>query len=444
MFIESRPVLSQRQNLMLSVVNRSENREAVAALPKLVAYCQENNWAGYDPYDALNSRLLEKLPFLDRRLPRLALTQALKRSPVNLRPLMLIPKTQNPKAIGLCLAAFVKLSALGTKSWDRLIPYMIDRLVDLRSPAIPYWCWGYSFPWQARLMKDPVAKGAPNLVCTTFVADALLDAYAQTRDARCLEMASSAGEYILNELYWTKEKSDVAGFAYPLPSVRNNTYNANFLAAALLCRVSKYTGDDKFLNPALKAARFSAAQQNEDGSWYYGEAPSQKWIDNFHTGYNLCALQAIGKHAATTEFEAHVQRGFEFYRNHFFRKDGAVKYYHDRSYPIDTHCVAQSIITLLAFKDLDPSNADLANSVFRWTMKHMWDERGCFYYRVLSMFTVRASYMRWSQAWMLLAIAALICDGAGGSCLKEAAGVLEFDQVRLQPEDQRETIRIAR
>src|SRR5579859_5245220 len=101
------------ENPNVNFASRSITTEADETLRKLVAYCQENNWAGYDPYDALNSQMLEKLPFLDRRLPRLALTQALKRSPINLRPLMLVPKTQNPKAIGLFLAAFVKLSARG-------------------------------------------------------------------------------------------------------------------------------------------------------------------------------------------------------------------------------------------------------------------------------------------------------------------------------------------
>jgi hypothetical protein len=41
-------------------------------------------------------------------------------------------------------------------------------------------------------------------------------------------------------------------------------------------------------------------------------------------------------------------------------------------------------------------------------MNHMWDDRGFFYYRVLRLFTIRTSYMRWSQAWMLLAIATLL------------------------------------
>ncbi len=55
---------------------------------KLLAYCRANDWAGYDPYDALNSRLYQSLPILHFRLARLVLTQGLKRCPLNLRPLL--------------------------------------------------------------------------------------------------------------------------------------------------------------------------------------------------------------------------------------------------------------------------------------------------------------------------------------------------------------------
>ena len=65
---------------------------------KLLAYCRERDWSGYDPYDALNSRLFERLPVLDARLPRLVLTQALKRSPVNIRAAVLIPQPRTPRA----------------------------------------------------------------------------------------------------------------------------------------------------------------------------------------------------------------------------------------------------------------------------------------------------------------------------------------------------------
>jgi hypothetical protein len=135
----------------------------------------------------------------------------------------------------------------------------------------------------------------------------------------------------------------------------------------LLCRVYKHTNDEKFLRPALRVARYSVTKQHPDGSWLYGEAPSQSWIDNFHTGYNLCALQAMSRYAVTAEFDAALRRGFEFYRSHFFREDGSVSYFHDSTYPIDIHCVAQSLLTLLA-QGNGLLNLPLARSVLRWAL----------------------------------------------------------------------------
>jgi len=251
-----------------------------------------------------------------------------------------------------------------------------------------------------------VPAGAPNLVCTSFVADALLNVYEQRQDARCLSMATSAAEYILNELYWTE--GSTCGFSYPLPLLRGSVHNANFLAGALLCRIYHHTGEQKFLGPAINAVRYSASKQHSDGSWYYGEAKTQRWIDNFHTGYNLCALLSVGRYAGTAEFESKMKQGFDFYRAHFFGNDGAAKYFHNRTYPIDIHSVAQSIITLLTLRRLDPGNLPLARSVFQWALDHMWDHEGFFYYRRLRFCTIRTSYMRWSQAWMLLAMSLLV------------------------------------
>ncbi len=391
----------------------SSSELAKTATLKLLAYCQSRDWAGIDPYDALNSRIFQALPVLDRYAPRLILTQVLKRSIFNIRPFLAIPSTQNPKALGLFIQALLRLSNLGIPTSPSLLGDIFKNLESLRSPNTSYWCWGYSFPWQTRTLLVP--RWSPNLVCTTFVADALLDAYEQTSEARFLEMAASSAKFIMEHLYWTNGES-VAGFAYPLPSMKNNVHNGNFLGAALFCRVAKHTGDKTFLAPALKVACYSASRQRDDGSWKYGESSNQGWIDNFHTGYNLCALQTIGYVLGTDEFDSHLRRGFAFYRDHFFREDGAAKYFHDQTYPIDIHCVAQSIITLLSLKDLDPGNVQLAQKVFHWTMDHMWDERGFFYYRVLRSCTIRTSYMRWSQAWMFLAMSMLL--GAEGVASK--------------------------
>jgi hypothetical protein len=372
---------------------------------RLLAYCRANDWAGYDPYDALNSPVFKALPFLDFRFPRIVLTQMMKRSPMNFRSVLRVPPTQNPKGLALFLSAFLKLSRVGLLDEEDLVGMMAEKLGALRSKGSRHWCWGYSFPWQTRTILVP--KGAPNLVCTTFVANALLDAYEGVGDSQYLGMAVSAAEYLLDELYWT-EGDSVAGFSYPLPSSRGRVHNANFLGAALLCRVSRHCGDKKFIEPALKVARYSAARQHKNGSWDYGELPTQRWIDNFHTGYNLCALRSINENTATSEFEPEVRLGLEFYRNQFFREDGAPGYFHDRIYPIDIHSAAQSIITLLTLRDLHPENVGVAFSVLKWTIDNMWDERGYFYYQVFPLFTSKISYMRWSQAWMLLAMSVLL------------------------------------
>src|SRR5882762_1712085 len=272
----------------MSPARHSKHDPAEAAL-KLLRYCRANDWAGYDPYDALNSKVFESLPFLNSRIPRLVLTQVLKRSPLNVRPLLQIPKTQNPKGLALFLSAMLKLSRLGLLEDEGLIGVIAQKLADLRSPNTDYWCWGYSFPWQTRTKIVP--RWSPNVVCTIFVAGALLDLYERTRDSRYLSMGRSAAEFIL-QLLWTGGEG-IVSLSYPLPSTRTPIHNANLLGAALLCRVARLSGENKFLDPAFRLARYSAGKQRGDGSWPYGEGSTQQWMDNFHTGYNLCALRSI-------------------------------------------------------------------------------------------------------------------------------------------------------
>ncbi len=371
---------------------------------ELLKYCRASNWAGHDPYDALNSRVFEALPFLDFKLARLGLTQLVKRSPINLRTLLRVPETKNAKALALFVNAILKLAKIGLA--DESFAFdLIANLRAMRSPRSALWCWGYSFPWQGRIAFVP--RGSPNLVCTTFVANAFLDAYETVGDKNYLQIAQSAAHYLTNELLWT-DGSSTTSFAYPDQLTRSRVHNVNFLGAALLCRVYKHSRETELLDKALKVARYSAGQQREDGSWPYGELASQRWIDNFHTGFNLCALRRIGELAETREFETALRDGLGFYRNQFFQDGCVPKYFHDRTYPIDVHCVAQSIITLVDLADLDDSSIELAYSVYDWTMANLWDPRGYFHYRKLAWRKVKTPYIRWGQAWMLLALSTLL------------------------------------
>src|SRR5260221_344770 len=142
---------------------------------KLLEYCVRNDWAGHDPYDALNSRVFRALPFLDVKWIRLVLTQSFKRNPLNLRSLLLVPRTHNPKGLALFLSALVKLSRVGLLDDDQHVRRLTDLLLQSRTSGSSYSCWGYSFDWQTRTKLIP--RGSPNIICTTFAANALLDAF---------------------------------------------------------------------------------------------------------------------------------------------------------------------------------------------------------------------------------------------------------------------------
>lgn len=367
---------------------------------KLWDYCEKNDFSGYDPYDALNSRLLSLIPGGRTRLFRLIFTQTLKRIPLNLRPLLLIPKTQNPKALALFLRAALMMDKAGFSGPSTWIKYLIRKITELRSPDKVFFCWGYSFPWQTRTLLVP--KGAPNLVCTVFVAEALLDAYEALKNQNYLEMALSAGEYILNELFWSDNGE--TGFSYPMPGQRYHIYNAELLASALFCRLSYLTGNSHYLNKALPVIKLAASHQNEDGSWYYGDIPASRWIDSFHTGYNLVALKNISKYLETHEFDSVIRKGLHYYKKTFIREDGATRYFPGQDYPIDIHCLAQSIITLEALRDLDNENHFLALSAVNWALYNMYDKRNFFYHQKHRFYMNKISYLRWSQSWMLLAL----------------------------------------
>ncbi len=371
---------------------------------KLLDYCRKNNWAGYDPYDALNSRIVQAIPLLHNKPARLVLTQGVKRSPINLRPVLFIPKTASSKGIALFLSSLVGLSKSGIAEATEPIPLLANKLLSLRSPNTSHSCWGYSFDWQQRSRFVP--KDSPNIICSTFAGNALLDAYETTPESRWLREAQSVAEFILDSLFF-RESDSKSFFRYTLVGTEQ-IHNANLLGAAYLCRIASVLGETKYLGPSLEAARFSVSKQHGDGAWDYGEDPSQRWIDNFHTGFDLVALRAIQSYAQTQEFDQAIHRGFLFYLDHFFRRDGAPRYYHDQTYPIDIHSIAQSLITLTEFADLGKDSVGLRSAVLSWALGNMWDKRGFFYYQKRRGFTIRTPFMRWSQAWMLLALARVI------------------------------------
>src|SRR5262245_3026431 len=112
------------------------------AITSLLRYCQDDQWAGYDPYDALNSTVFGKFGLFQNRICRIVFTQAMKECPVNLRPLLGIRKEHNPKALALFATALLKLPKRDIEARE-----VLHLLIQSKSRGRPYACWGYNFAW---------------------------------------------------------------------------------------------------------------------------------------------------------------------------------------------------------------------------------------------------------------------------------------------------------
>jgi hypothetical protein len=98
-----------------------------------------------------------------------------------------------------------------------------------------------------------------------------------------------------------------------------------------------------------------------------------------------------------------LDKGFTYYINTFFTKQGISKYYSNSIYPVDVHSPAQFIITLIKL-DKFYEHKKLADTVLNWTIKNMQSKKGFFYYQANKFFTCRIPYIRWAQAWMFYAL----------------------------------------
>lgn len=394
----------------------------VEASVALLEYCRRADWAGWDPYDALNSRLLGFSAVKYPKLVRLAMTQAFKRSPINARRLLGVPTSQNPKGLALFISAALRLEecGLGIGKGARTLA---GSLLAARSEG-QHACWGYNFPWQQRFLLVPAFS--PNIICTSFGGEAMVDLYEATGEVQFLDAATSAARFILEGLP-VIEDGDGKCFSYT-PFGSSTVHNASLLGGALLARVYRHGPDCVFVENALAAAKYSVTRQRPDGSWPYGEAPTQQWVDGFHTGFNLLALRTIQEVAPQSWIRDSIERGFKYYLDRFFENGCVPKYYHDRLYPIDIHSVSQAVLTLVEFRRDYPDGLLLARRVLEWAFDNMRSPEGYFYYQKHRWYTNRIPYMRWSQAWMLRALAEFVAaerevDGnTQGSSSEEKSG----------------------
>jgi hypothetical protein len=382
---------------------------------QLFAWCKKENFAGYDPFDGLNSRIFQAIPLKYFKYPRLVWLQTVKRSGKNLRPFLKVEKGINAKGIALfALAEFSRFRATNdekhSENAKKLIEKLISLKIEIRNPQSAIrnrTAWGYNFDWQSRAFYAP--QGTPTIVPTAFATQALIEAFEIFKDQKYLETARQICEFIIEDLNRIDETDDEVCLSYT-PLDRTVVFNASLLAGECLAKVGVLSQTQSYLNLAEKTARYVVRRQRSDGAWAYGGKSFQSWVDNFHTAFVLLSLDRLQKliPSLPSATENSIKIGLNYWLENFFLTDGTPKYYDRETFPIDIHSASAAIVALCELKDLDERCLPLAEKVATWTIENLRDADGFFYYQKRQNGLVKTPFIRWGQAWMAFGLAKLL------------------------------------
>ncbi len=168
------------------------------------------------------------------------LTQAVKRSPFNLRSVLGISSGLSPATLAHVISAYARNGFLDETEARVKLRRCIEDLETLRLSGFAEPCWGYHFDVQTRVFFYP--QTMPNTIATALAGLGLLDAYELCGDAKALRLAVGVGDFFTRCVPQTETESG-AYFGY-LPDDTTPIHNANMLVCAVLARLARVLGRD--------------------------------------------------------------------------------------------------------------------------------------------------------------------------------------------------------
>ena len=395
--------------------------EVRLAVERLEAWLVKNGWAGYDPYDLKGTRpflwalSLEKTTFPRRIFRKLMLGPLLigeSLFPAVLRTVFAVEPKINAKGMGLFATAYFTLYRItGEPRFLARGHECLQWLDANRAAGYRFPCWGYPFDWEAGVL---VPAGTPASVVTAAAADAYWAAWEVTGDAAYLGVCEGICEFFLTDLNVDVMDAETLCFSYtPLDDF--HVHNTNLMVAELLVRVGSELGRADWVATGKKAANYALREQNADGSLFYwgriqnDQAPDR--VDHYHSGFEMRAFLGLWKATGDLIYRSALERYYAFYRSRLLQADGdllAPKMYPGSLFPVNVHSCAEALILNAALSgEIEGAETTLAR-VFPWVIQKMQARDGHFIYlrqRALGIeWPTRIPYIRWGQAWMLLAL----------------------------------------
>lgn len=374
------------------------------------SWVKKERYYGWDPYDALNSILVQRLcmenPYLE-----ILITQFNKYSPINLRPLLKIEKGRDLKGIALFAQAYSKMYNIAKEERYKDELKKCNSFIKEKSLKNKYKldCWASHYFSYTGAVKSRLTTDTPDIIGTCQAIIALVESYKILKENTLKEMAVNACNFLIKDLL--EEDGEDFFLKYTLTEKESMILNASAQGLEAISHLLLIYEDEELKDVCERLANFLIEKQRDDGSWVYSIYKNGKiriQLD-FHQGYMIDGLLAFLPYSENKdEVILCIEKGAEFYKEVLFSENGQSYYRYPMRYPVDIHNQAQGIITFSTLDILDSKYLEFANKIAKWTVLNMQDNSGYFYYQKHRLFTNKIPHMRWGQAWMMLALATIL------------------------------------
>ena len=379
----------------------------VSVLDSTLAYARRRDYAGPDYGDGMSSQLLQALPF-ENRVLNLVVQEVVKRTPINIRPLLRVEHRRNYKGTALFAMANLNAHELACRRGeqdelafdpvaeaDRLAEWLLEEQIT----GYNGFCGGHRHEIQHFHTKG--VPSDPDIVSTAYAVKALLRATERGLGDEYADIARTATAFLVEDLNY-REVDEGAKIDYHMNHPEDSyTVNAAALGAGMLVNLYEHFGDEDLRERATKILDHIAANQTDIGGWPYRlpASASHLSMDSHHNGFVIEAFQRYRDVVDADRYTETLADALEFYRTELFELDGAPNFDEENAYPRDIHASTQGMLVFVNEGDLE-----FAERILRWVLANLQVKEGQFYYRKYRHHTKRVTLMRWCQGWMSYAL----------------------------------------
>jgi hypothetical protein len=358
---------------------------------------KEKGYLGYDPYDLLNSRLTfnyipHKVLFL--------LSQVNKRSFINLRPFLMIKKSFIPKGKALIIKSILNMN--GIIQSDDNLEILIKSLLSDRLQGYRGTCWGLPFEYADRHIRRRNNVG--DIVATAYAHEALYHYSLQKEDQNTRNILLDTPKFIIEDLGIEKRN-----FGYSISYTtqkKNEVFNAICLASDIFIRTYYIDKNETYLEYAEGLLDYVVSFQEENGVFPYSNNNGiLKYQTDFHQLYIINSLAMHQDMTGSNKYGSSIRKALEYYINNQIFNNGFIRWRYPTKYPVDIHNQAAAIYYLSKLKTNYQIQDKLIRNIVNSTIDNFYiNEKKYFAYQKYPFLTNKVPYIRWSQAWMLLAL----------------------------------------